>query len=254
MPSSSDYCDTQWWRSYFSGVALDVWRAIVPPEQAIRDADYLEAVCGLAQSAKLLDVPCGDGRVAIELASRGFDVTGVDVSAEILDDAKRRAVERGVRATWHHGDMRQLPWDADFDAAFCWGDSFGYFDEAGNREFLASLRRSLRPGAVFAMEMGMIAEVLFPHFQPRISGKVGDVRLTLERVFDPRSARLHVHYTFERDAQRECREASYRIHTCREVCQLLADAGFVVERLEGLPGEAFRLGASCLHVLARSGR
>jgi SAM-dependent methyltransferase len=59
----------------------------------------------VAPGARILDAGCGTGRVAIRLAELGYDVTGVDVDASMLDVARRHAPEM----TWLHGDLADLP-------------------------------------------------------------------------------------------------------------------------------------------------
>jgi hypothetical protein len=72
--------------------------------------------------AAVVSIRRDDGRHAIELARRGIRMTGVDISVGLLDEARRNAPE----IEWIHGDMRKLPWSCRFDAAYCWGNSFGY--------------------------------------------------------------------------------------------------------------------------------
>ena len=83
--------------------------------------------------AKLLDVPCGGGRHCIALAGRGYDMTGVDISTDFLT-AAAQSVRRQSRQDrhWEQREMRDLPWPAEFDGAYSFGNSFGYLDDAGN--------------------------------------------------------------------------------------------------------------------------
>jgi SAM-dependent methyltransferase len=246
----SCYEDTGWWRTHFSGVLLDLWQSIVPPEQAARDADFLQAECRLPPGAHILDVPCGDGRVALELAGRGFRLVGVDISAGLLREARRRSDLRQLPVEWHEADMRSLPWEGAFDAAFCWGDSFGYLDDAGNQDFLQAVHRALKPGGQWAMEMKMVAEVLFSRYRAEEAGEVGGIRVGVRRAYDPRQGRLSVEYTLARAGTQETRLASYRVYSCGDVCRLLERAGFVVGRLYGGTGEPFQIGADRLRVVS----
>lgn len=72
----SPCCDNGWWRDRHAGAMLDLWQPIVPPEQAIEDAGIITGQLDLHAGRKVLDVPCGEGRVAIGLASRGMQMTG----------------------------------------------------------------------------------------------------------------------------------------------------------------------------------
>lgn len=243
------YSDSQWWREHFSGSMLELWQAIVPPEQALEDAEFLLKHGGLGPNDRVLDVPCGEGRVAIELAARGLRVVGVDISDGQIAAAQRKAERRNLHVEWHAADMRSLAWRAAFEAAFCWGDSFGYMDDAGNREFLAAVRRALVPGGRWAMEMQMVAELLLPRLQSRVSGQAGGFAVTVRREYNARIGRLQVEYALERDGRREARTASYRIHTCDELRALLEAAGFRIDRLCARDGSPFSDDADRLRVV-----
>jgi SAM-dependent methyltransferase len=248
-----DYQDTGWWRTHFSGILLDLWQSIVPGAQAARDADFLQAECRLTPEATVLDVPCGDGRVALELAGRGYRLVGVDISPGLLREARRRAELRQLPVEWHEAEMRDLPWEGAFDAAFCWGDSFGYLDGAGNQAFLGAVHRALKPEGRWAMELQMVAEVLFPRYRAAESGEAGGIRVQVRRSYDPRQGRLSVEYALARAGAQETRVASYRIYSCAEICRMLERAGFVVERLSGGAGEPFQIGSDRLRVVSTKG-
>src|ERR1043166_2665237 len=77
-----------WYESFFHGVTLDLWRRAIPPEQTTAEAEFLIEKLQCAQGARVLDVPCGNGRLAFELAKRGLRVTGVDISEEFIEEAR----------------------------------------------------------------------------------------------------------------------------------------------------------------------
>src|SRR5580693_9318148 len=97
---------SNWQAEFFRGVALEFWRRAMSPEHTRAEADFLEKVLAAAPSAQLLDVPCGNGRHAVELAGRGYRLTGVDSSEEFIAEA-RHASALPIR--WILGDMRGLP-------------------------------------------------------------------------------------------------------------------------------------------------
>ena len=172
-------------------------------------------------------MPCGGGRLSLELAAFGYQVTGIDQSPQLLDAAARSATERGLLVDWQQRDMRDLPGDGDFDGAICFWSSFGYFDEEGNAEFLRSVSRSLKPGARFIFDTPLIetrlAEVLD---EPRVWQEVGDLLALEERGFDYETSRVESSWTFIRDGEREHRQLSMRLYTYRELVALLEQAGF----------------------------
>jgi SAM-dependent methyltransferase len=251
MTGASPYRDDEWWRDHYSGALLELWQAIIPPERAAEDADFLIRHCALRPGSAVLDLPCGEGRVSIELAARDIAVTGIDIAPGQIELARAAAAQRGLTNDWRVGDMRAPP-RGPFDAAFCWGDSFGYMDDAGNRAFLAAVHQVLRPGGRFAMEMEMVAEVLAPRFQPLAKGRAGEFDVALQREWDRAGGRLSVTYRLERGGAVESRRASYRIHTAGELKSLLAGAGFEIERFCDRQGRAFIEGSDCLRIVARA--
>jgi len=99
--------------------------------------------------ARVLDVACGTGNTVIPLARRGAIVTGVDIAANLLIQARERAAAEGLTATFDEGDAEQLPYaDASFDAVVTmFGAMF-----APRPELVASeLARVLKPGGLLAM-------------------------------------------------------------------------------------------------------
>lgn len=154
-----------WWESFFQGVAVDMWLEAMPAEHTAREADALAQALAVPVGAEVLDVPCGAGRLSLALAQRGYTMTAVDWSTEFLIHA--RSGDAGARVRWEQRDMRDLPWRARFDAAFCVGNSFGYFDDEGNATFLAAVASVLKPGARFVLETPMVIENLLGHLQDR---------------------------------------------------------------------------------------
>ncbi len=76
---------TEWWQDFFSGLALDFVRHSRDAEDTLAEADFIQEALGLPLEARLLDVPCGSGRLTLEMAARGYRVTGVDLCASLLE-------------------------------------------------------------------------------------------------------------------------------------------------------------------------
>ena len=127
----------------------------------VQEVDHVVSALGLAPGDRVLDVGCGTGRHAIELAGRGIDVHGIDISQTFIDIARSRAsderdpTQRGVRssATFERGDARSLPFEAEFDAVICLCQgAFGMMTADGDdAAVVAGLARSLRPGGRLAL-------------------------------------------------------------------------------------------------------
>ncbi len=244
----------EWWRAFFTESFGALQQRGLQDAEAVPDADFLEKALRVEPGQRLLDVPCGAGRHAIELAARGYRVTGVDFNPGVLEAARRRADERGVEVDLREGDLRELHIEGAFDAAFCYWGSFGYFDEPGDRRFVDGVFRALRPGGRFLIETH-VAETLLPRFQPRDWiwwGEEPDrVRVLQERSWNLDTGRIECTWTFVRDDEVRESASSTRIYSVRELRSLLGDAGFTgFEALETRTGEPFGLGSSRLSLVA----
>ena len=100
----------EWYNNYFFEPWLRIQRQCKSKEQTLAEADLIEKLLQLKPQNKILDVPYGEGRFSLELASRGHQMTGVDITLPLLDDAQNKATERQLAITWKHRDMRVLPW------------------------------------------------------------------------------------------------------------------------------------------------
>jgi len=125
--------------------------------------------------------------------------------------------------------MRDLPWPARFDGAFCLGNSFGYLDDEGNASFLRAVAAALKPGARFILETPMVLENLLAHIQDRPWWQVGDLRLLVANQYDHTTGRLDIEYTFVSNGRVDVRRGSHRAFTYRQLVDQLGAAGFTVE-------------------------
>lgn len=243
--------DKNWYENFFDGLIVDFWRAAMPPEATKAEVDFFERELSPPQGGRVLDVPCGDGRHAFELARRGYRLTGVDISGGFLAAAREASQREALALEWRKSDMRDLPWREEFDGAFCGGSSFGFLGDAGDQEFLTAVARTLKPGARFALDGVKAAEVLLPQFRERHEMTVGDIRFEAENRYDHETGWTENRYTVTRGAAEETRTARHRIYTWRELDAMFSKAGFSERRSFGsLEGEPFRLGSSRLAIVA----
>ncbi len=233
--------ESKWQVNFFRGVALQMWRRAVSPEQTVAEVDFLERALRAGENARLLDVPCGNGRHAVELASRGHRMTGVDLSEEFIAEARGST---SLPVEWMVGDMCELPWTSEFDGAYCFGNSFGYLDAAGVRAFFLAIARALKPGGRFAVETGMAAESILPALLQKRWHRLGDLLMLSENQYHPREGRLDIQYTFVHEGKIETRPTSSYVFTVAEICRMGSESGLrTVELLSSSAGEPYQLGS-----------
>jgi SAM-dependent methyltransferase len=240
----------EWWKDFFDGLIVEFWQAVVPEETTKAEADFLEKHLRLEPGSRVLDVPCGAGRHAIALAARGHGLTGVDISREFLVAARAGALARGVTVDWRQAEMRDLPWESEFDAAYCAGSSFGFLGDEGDAEFLLALSRTLKPGGRFVADF-KAAESILPNFREQYEMRVGEIEFRARNSYDPIQGTMESAYTVTRGNRTEKKRAVHRIYTAREILRMLEAAGFSdLETYGSIQGEPFRLGSPSLLVVA----
>lgn len=102
---------------------------------------------------RILDQCCGFGRISLEMARRGFSVTGVDITKSYLDTARDDAAYESIPVELIEADVRSFVRDSFFDVVTNLYISFGYCaDSAQDRLIVKNAFESLKPGGVFILE------------------------------------------------------------------------------------------------------
>jgi SAM-dependent methyltransferase len=203
------------------------------PEQTLREVEFLKDSFRLPRDAELLDVGCGYGRHAIELGQGGYRVTGIDLSLPLLIRAADEAQRRSLSVNFVHADMREMAFDAQFDGAYSFLTSFGYFDEETNLKVAASVQRALRPGGKFLLDT-MNRDYIVADLPTRVWWE-GEGCVVLEEVdFNYQTSRLMVRRSVVfQDGRQVEHEMSIRVYSLHELGKLLRQAGFRILEVSG---------------------
>ena len=128
-----------WSAGDFDAVAQKIWAV---------GADLVERV-GVTPGESVLDVACGTGNATIPAAEAGGVTTGLDITPELLDDARRNAAEAGVEIEWVEGDAEDLPFeDGSFDVVL---STFGCMFAPDHRKAATEIARVTKPGGRFGL-------------------------------------------------------------------------------------------------------
>lgn len=135
------------WHDFFGKDYLLFSEVILNEERTRFEIGQLLSLLNLPEGASILDLGCGQGRISVPLALRGYQVTGIDASDTLLDEARRRALASRAEAVFKSLDMRELDFADEFDAVLNLGTAFGYLEnEEENQDILHRVYRALKPG------------------------------------------------------------------------------------------------------------
>lgn len=243
-----------WYIDFFGHDYLRIYRPFLTPERTEREVEALVKLLALPPGSKILDLCCGHGRHAIPLAQRGYEVTGLDLSEVFLQKAREDAAAQGVSVRWVRSDMREIPFQDEFDAVINMFSAFGYLEDEGeDLKVLRQVRRALKPGGLFLMEI-VHREALIRRFESRSWHYGEDGILVLEeRCFNLLTGRNQVEVTLiHPNGRRKVYYHAMRIYSLTELARLLQEAGLTVEATYGgLEGGELTLDSQRLVILAR---
>lgn len=225
--------DPTWYRTFFERDYYDVFYApMLTPngplgsEPTQRQVEFIVRALALEAPARVLDLCCGHGRHSVELARRGYDVVGLDISAHHVELARAAAKDAGVRAEFIVGDMREPP-PGPFDAVINMFTAFGYL-ESDDEDALVIERATaaLRPGGRFLIDFHNILRTL-RHWQSTGVERGPDGALLVdEREYDVLGGRLHSHWTsIAPDGARHESDIHPRAYTPAELRGMFERAG-----------------------------
>jgi SAM-dependent methyltransferase len=243
----------EWWETHFDAQYLLEYEPIFDPARDRCEVARLLEILALPVGARILDVPCGQGRHAHLLAESGLDVTGLDYSAHLLKSAKKRGTGKTLR--YVRGDMRTMPedWTGRFDAVANLFTSFGFFlDPADDTRVIREFARVLAPGGTLVWHGGSRDGVM-ARFLDRDWWRTSNGTLIgHEREFDPLSGVLTVRAAWRGKKDSGEREHRIRLYTATRLAELCAAAGLiVVEAFDGWSTRPLAPSASEMLLVAR---
>lgn len=220
---------------------------------ASSEIDDLLALMCLKESATVLDLACGPGRHALELAQRGFRVTGVDRTESYVREAKNEAIKNDLDVEFVLADMREFVRVNAFDAVINLYTSFGYFrDPEEDRLVVKNVNESLRPGGFFVIETHGNEEIL-RSFHERDLSELDDGSFFLEeRTLGSDNRSVLTVWTLLRENERYSGNFAVRYYAACDLADLLRSCGFSeINTYGNLRGIDYDDSARSLVVVAR---
>jgi len=203
------------------------------------EIDAILELVTLPPGASVLDLGCGVGRHSLELARRGYQVTGLDRTAAYLVEARKRARKEGLPGAFLMADMREFVRHAAFDVVLSLLTSFSYFEDAAdNMRVLVNVARSLKPEGRFVLQL-MGKEVLARIFQARDWREQDGTYFLQERTLSNNWGWMQNRWILIQDGTVQEFNVSHWIYSAAELVSLLTSSGFahvdIYGDLEGAP-------------------
>lgn len=135
----------QWYESLFENYAQKYDKEVFV-QGTLGECDFIEQEIAHNKSLKIIDIGCGTGRHSIELAKRGYQITGIDLSESQLNSAKEKAKKQGLKIDFQKHDARNLPFVGEFDLGImlCEGAFPLMETDEMNFEILKNVTRALK--------------------------------------------------------------------------------------------------------------
>lgn len=174
-------------RAWYATTFSRLWLQLHPHRddtEARRHAPWIVQRLGLKTGTRILDVGCGGGRYARAFAARGLKVTGVDLSAEMLEDARARSPNLPGMPIYLRWDARALPFSQQFEGAVSLFTSMGYFDtRQDDVQLLRGVARALVPGGTFLVDYlnpSHVRATLVPEERLKVAGYELEIHRSIE--------------------------------------------------------------------------
>lgn len=224
-----------WWEELFNDDFIRTMAKVSDP-QIRGEVTFIEESLGCEPGAMVLDLACGTGRHAVELAARGYQVVGFDLSLAMLARASDEAQDRKQKINFVQGDMREMTFEETFDGVYAWNTSFGFFDEQQNNTVIARVHKALKKGGQLLLDV--VNRDFIIRQAPSLAWFEGDGCICMdEMTIDFITSRMKVKRTLMMDDGRTKEiEYSIRIYSLHELGKLLHENGFRVAEVSGRTG------------------
>ena len=243
--------DNNWYETFFSGLNVEMWEKADLTDWTRNEIDFLITTLAIKPGSAILDIPCGYGRHAIELAKRGVQVTGIDISAEFLQTLQKRIADEHVSIQVIQGNILTMTIGQSFDGAYCLGNSFGYVDYDGMDVFVGKVANALKPGARFVINSGLVAESILPNFPKTHQVLLGDLIMDISNSYVVDESYMATEITYTKPGRSEVHRFKHYVYTLSEIKRLLERYGLrTIAVYKSTEKEMYQLGDQQIYLVA----
>jgi len=199
-------------------------------QRTLTEVDGVIRLLDLKPKSKILDIPCGYGRHSIELAKKGFIITGSDLNAKFLSIAKKEAEKNSAKIQFIKENMLDINYNSEFDTVINMFYSFGFFEnDEDNFKVLQNFFKALKPNGQFLMHTDInipfIKSGKYEYNETRTLSN-NDVLKIVEK-YNSLTKRINGFWILKDKNNKEIKkEYSVRVYTKNEFINLCIKAGF----------------------------
>lgn len=211
--------NSNWWQIIFNTTEyFEAFSSIYSSSRTKQEVDFILQTLNIDVKDKILDIPCGYGRHSIDLAQRGFNVTGVDFSKSLIKIALNKArIKKISSIRFICGDMRYFNAGQQYDIILNLGNSFGYFKDKDNERVIKAFSKHLRKGGKLILDLPNTVGMLRRKDIKSKTKIPGGYLFTKETSFDPLNLRVKIMWKFVTSKKKIERKGEIRLYTLPEI-------------------------------------
>jgi SAM-dependent methyltransferase len=198
---------------------------------AVKLIDLIERQIPGLKGLRILDLACGNGRHTLELVKRGYNVTGIDISDQLLNIAREKAANLKKEILFLNADMRYFKFPFKFDVIINLFTSFGYFEtDEQNELVIHRISKTLNQNGTFVLDF-FNSNHIINNFIPRDEKNEGEIKIIQEREI--KDNRIIKHITLIKNGKSEQFSESVRLFTFEEIANMFAGNNLEIVNLFG---------------------
>ncbi|TSA45699.1 class I SAM-dependent methyltransferase [bacterium] len=242
-----------WWKNFFNEDYLLFWGAQGSFDHTKKEISFLLKNIPIKKGSEVLDLCCGHGRHSLELASRGYKVTGLDYSKFELGLARKEAARLGLKAEFVRGDARNFRFNKKFDLIInMFSSAFGYGSRDDDRRIVHSVSKNLKKGGKFFIDLMSLPWLLRNYKPYKVEKMSKKIYATCERDFNFLESVNHEKRTFFKGTKKKVYNLYLRAYSLAELNEFLASEGLKVEKYWGsYDGKSYGLETKRMIALAK---
>ena len=237
---------------FFDGWYKEIWREIIPEELTAREIDFMMQAFSLKKGDSVLDLMCGYGRHAINLARKGLNVTAVDNLKDYISEIEKISGKENLSINCVENNIQDYCPDNLFDLVICMGNSLNFFNKSDTNSIIYKVSNCLKPAAKFLIHTWSLTEIVAKNFKEKSWSYVGSIKFLSDSRFYLYPSRIESdNFFIDIDGKTERKIGIDYILSLNEIEELLTRTGLRMVDVYSIPGKKkFALGDPRAYIVA----